>query len=128
MAKLSRYQKRQQAGRARAKLEAVARNSRARQSSPYTAISPVVGLPVSPEEVLLLTSREIGRVNRPNWAKDILSLVQSKPNEWVKLAGRHNPADATRYLKPLGIKYATTDGGNGTGKKGVVLFVKWEVE
>ena len=127
MAELSRYKKRQVVGRARSKLEAVAKNSRARQTSPYTAISPVIGLPVSPEEMLLLTSREIGRVNRQDWAKDILSLAQSRPNEWVKLAGRHNPSNATRYLKPLGLKYATTDHGTDTGKNGVVLFVKWEV-
>lgn len=103
---------------------AEAKNWRARQSSPYTAVSPVVALPVSPEELSMLKVREVGRVNRQTWAKDILSLVQSKPNEWVKLAGRHNPSHATRYLKPLGIKYAMTDGDN----KSSVLFVKWEVE
>jgi hypothetical protein len=97
-------------------------NTRARTSSPYTRVSPVIGLPVSTEELLMLAKRETGRVNRPNWAKDILSLVQSQPNEWVKLAGRHNLSDATRYLKPLGIKYASTE--NDT--KSVVLYVKWE--
>jgi hypothetical protein len=114
MAELSRYQKRQ----------AVERNKRARQTSPYTAVSPVVGLPVSAEELVMLTNREIGRVNRPNWAKDVLSLVQSKPNEWIKLAGKHNPSDATRYLKPLGIKYACVDSDN----KSAVVYVKWEVK
>jgi len=111
---LTRYEKR----------KAVERNRRARQSSPYTAVSPVVGLPVSAEELAMLTNREIGRVNRPNWAKDVLCLVQSNPNEWMKLEGRHNPSDASRYLKPLGIKYATTDSDN----KSAVLYVKWEVK
>ena len=99
-------------------------NKRARQSSPYTRVSPVIGLPVSTEELLMLAKRETGRVNRPNWAKDILSLVQSKPNEWIKLAGRHNLSDATRYLKPLGIKYSSMD--NDSEYKGVILYVKWE--
>jgi hypothetical protein len=104
----------------------LAKNERARQSSPYTRVSPVIALPVSTEELLMLAKRETGRINRPNWAKDVLSLVQSKPNEWIKLAGRHNLPDATRYLKPLGIKYAST--GHDSEYKGVVLFVKWETE
>lgn len=103
---------------------------RARKSlKPHTA-SPVVGSAVSEAELLMLASKEVGKVNRKVWAKEVLALVQSRPNEWVKLEGKYYTCIPSLYLRPLGIKCEmseTTD--KATGQRGYgFLFVKWEVK
>ena len=85
---------------------------------------PVAILPVSTEELIQITKKEAW-VDRRDWANQILALVQSRPNEWLKLAGGHTVSLAPRYLKPLGIKY--TQDTTKYGKPSIaVLYVKWE--
>jgi len=62
-------------------------------------------------------------LSRKDWALEVLELVQANPNEWLKLEGEHNAPNATRYLKPLGIKYSLTEVER---KNYVVIYVKWE--
>lgn len=81
----------------------------------------------SKSELRLLTIKEnlAKSQSRKDWALDVLELVQTRPNEWLKLVGKENGANATRYLKPLGIKYSITEiESNGFA----TIFVKWETE
>lgn len=81
----------------------------------------------SKSELRLLTIKEnlAKSQSRKDWALDVLELVQTRPNEWLKLVGKENGANATRYLKPLGIKYSITEiEPNGFA----TIFVKWESE
>lgn len=80
---------------------------------------------VSAEELENLRHRESlkSSLSRKDWALEVLKVVQARPNEWLKLNEKHNAANATRYLKPLGIKYSITEiEPNGFA----VVFVKWE--
>ena len=75
-------------------------------------------------ELEALTKRESLRhtTTRKQWALEVLELVQTRPNEWLKLKDKHNGANATRYLKPLGISYSITEiEPNGFA----TFFVKW---
>jgi hypothetical protein len=96
------------------------------RASSYSLPLPIVALPVSPEELLKIAKRETW-VDRKTWALEVLELVQSKPNEWLKLEGTHPAGRATKYLKPLGIKY-TMDTTKHETLTQVVLYVKWETE
>jgi hypothetical protein len=84
---------------------------------------PVAILPVSTEELIRITKKEAW-VDRRDWSNQILALVQSRPNEWLKLEGGYTLSLAPRYLKPLGIKY-TMDTTKYEASK-AVLYVKWE--
>lgn len=78
-------------------------------------------------ELRLLTIKENLKKasSRKEWALDVLELVQAHPNEWLKLKDKENGANATRYLKPLGIKYSITEiEPNGFA----TVFVKWETK
>jgi hypothetical protein len=94
-----------------------------RHRVPYRK-QPVAILPVSTEELVKITKKEAW-VDRRDWANQILALVQSRPNEWLKLEGTHPAGRATKYLKPLGIKY-TMDTTKHETLTQVVLYVKWE--
>lgn len=65
----------------------------------------------TPEELVVLNRREALKksLSRKAWALEVLELVKSRPGEWLKLEDKHNGANATRYLKPLGIEYAITE-------------------
>jgi hypothetical protein len=79
----------------------------------------------SSEELEMLRKRESLKrsLSRKDWALEVLNLVQAHSNEWLKLEGKHNGANATRYLKPLGIKYSITEiEPNGFA----TIYVKWE--
>jgi hypothetical protein len=86
----------------------------------------IVGFSVSAEELAKINQKE-GWVNRQDWARQVLALVQARPNEWLRLEGFHPAGRATRYLKPLGIKY-TMDTTKHKNPAQVVLYVKWESE
>jgi hypothetical protein len=86
----------------------------------------VVLVPVSPKELEWLAQRDTWNKRR-EWANQVLALVKSRPNEWLKLEGKHIAGRATRYLKPLGIKY-TMDTTKYKKPTEVVLFVKWETK
>lgn len=87
----------------------------------------VVALPVSVEELEMLTRKEQAvKVNRKVWAEEVLALVQSRPNKWLKLGGKQTSTSAPRYLKPLGIKYHFAN--SGKGDSGLEIYVKWEVK
>ena len=95
------------------------------RANAYNTGKPVAALPVSQEELSKLIKRE-GWVNRKGWAEEVLALVKSRPNEWLKLEGGHPVGRATKYLKPLGIKY-TMDTTKYEKPTLAVLFVKWEI-
>lgn len=80
---------------------------------------------VSPDELVMLKKREALKhpLSRKDWALEVLELVQANPHEWLRLEGEHNAPNATRYLKPLGIKYLLTE----VERKGyATIFVKWD--
>jgi hypothetical protein len=82
--------------------------------------------PSKSELRLLVIKENLAKArSRKDWALDVLELVQARPDEWLKLVDKENGANATRYLKPLGIKYSITNiEPNGFA----TIFVKWETK
>jgi hypothetical protein len=82
---------------------------------------------ISPQELQKIIRKEslAKAFSKKDWALGVLALVKKTPDTWIKLKDRELVANATRHLKPLGIKYTSLDLDD---KHFAFIFVKWETQ